>query len=404
MTTLDRHPSPGQYDGSMDFNIVSTILRRRKKWILLGTVIGLVICIAYLLIMPTTYTATARVSIAALGSEPVTQGRSAANLVDMPTERQLASSALTAEGAVEELGEGWKASELRSGLSLSGDPESTVLELSYSANDRLRSIEGADALARAFLVTRSNQVTERAQSMVDNIDEKIAANVAEKNEISQGLATTAVAPSVRIATIDATIAALQQQRATWSDINTWPGEVITPASSNEVKTSPVIWRVIALGLLAGLFLGFVMAALRHAFDGGASHADDIRSLLNVRLLRPQAPYGEVKRWDAAATIAHHGNDDSAPLLVLVDEDNSDAEAAAQALAAAGETRQLDLRVDRATLLRELGGETQAVLVVPPTWKKTELLGLVDDLDGMGTHLVGAIVVDERAGRTTAATR
>ncbi|WIM73069.1 Wzz/FepE/Etk N-terminal domain-containing protein [Corynebacterium suedekumii] len=86
-----------RYDRGLDVSLVSRVLQRRKKWIVLGVVLGIVLSVVYLLLTPTTYTASARVNITALGTEPVPEGRSVSSLVDIPTERQLAASALTAE-------------------------------------------------------------------------------------------------------------------------------------------------------------------------------------------------------------------------------------------------------------------------------------------------------------------
>ncbi|WP_460490597.1 Wzz/FepE/Etk N-terminal domain-containing protein, partial [Corynebacterium nasicanis] len=297
------HAGPEFSDNSLDGSLFATILRRRRKWILLGTVLGLVLSVAYLLLTPPTYTATARVNITALGSEPVPEGRAVSSLVDIPTERQLAASALTTEGAARDLGAGWRASDIGSGLSVSGDPSSSVLGVSYAASDRERAILGADAVARAYLEVRGTLVSERAEAMVESIDERIAQYEQERRELVRSSPAGDVATAVRIDTIDAGVLALQQRRATWSDVSTRAGEIITPASSAEVSTSPVLWRVIALGLLGGLFAGVVMAAVRHRVDRVASHADDVRDLLGVDLLRPQGPYGDTRRWDAAATIA-----------------------------------------------------------------------------------------------------
>lgn len=398
----DRHAMRAENDRSMDINFISRIFRQHKRWIAFGTVLGIVLSLAYLFLAPTKYTATARVSITALGSEPVPEDRALSSLVDVPTERQLASSVLTTEGAARNLGEGWSAPELRDGLTVSGDSSSTVLGLSYSATDRDRAIQGADALATAYLEVRAGLVMERAKDMAEKTDQRIAEYEAELRELIAAGGEDDLAASVRADSIEAGILALQQRRANWSDLDTQAGQVISPARSSEVNVSPVLWRVLLLGLLGGVFLGFVLAAIRYALSRVASHAEDVEELLDVRLLHPQAPVRDLKRWNAAAILAHHEHKERTPLLLLVDENYADARAAADAFTAQGPTTRINLHLDRAELLERLEGVRNAVLIVSPTWKRADLVELVDDLHSMGIHLIGAAVTTEHDRKSAAA--
>ncbi len=385
---------------SLDVSVVSRIVRQRKKWIVLGTVIGIAGSLAYLLITPTSYTATARVSITALGAEPIPEGRSLSSVLDIPTERHLAASALTTEDAAATLGDGWTADELRSGLAVAGDPTSTVLALSYTDTDRARAIEGADALADSYLTVRSDMVAERVDGMRDTITDRLQDYEEELEELrASGLIGTAT--QVRTESVESGIMALQQRLATLGDPAAEAGRVISPAASTPQEESPVLWRVIALGVLAGIVLGLILAGLRHTFDRVAAHPEDIRDILGVRLLRAQAPYGEPERWTAAAALAHHQHDPEQPLLVLTDEGNADALAAAEAIAATGRTLRVDLGRDRADVLADLGADRRAVVIVPPTWAKADLDDLRDDIASMGTELIGALVAEPRATLPTA---
>lgn len=385
-----------RYDRGLDVSLVSRVLQSRKKWIVLGVVLGIVLSVVYLLLTPTTYTASARVNITALGTEPVPEGRSVSSLVDIPTERQLAASALTAEGAAEDLGDGWNAGDLNSGLTVSGDPSSTVLTLSYSDTDRQRAVAGADALARSYLVVRTNLVMERVDTMRQNIDERIAELENELRVLMGAGWAMDTAATVRADTVESEILALQQRRATWGDLTSQAGEVISPAASTDLEVTPVAWRIIALGVLGGLFLGLILAAVRHATDRVASHPDDIQEALGVRVLRPHAPTGDPNRWDTAATLAQHHHSSEHPLLVLTDEDVPDAHAAADALADAGPVTRMNLRMERAELLGDLPVSSQAVVIVPPTWRKNTLAELRNDLDVMGISLIGALVAEPTA--------
>ncbi len=386
-------------DGSIGFSSLVRILRKRSWWLLLGTVLGLVAAGLYLFVIPTTYTGTAQVNITAVSSEPVTEGRAVSSLVDLSTERQLAASSNTAQLAAEYLGEGWTAKELMSGVSVSGDPEGTVLRISYTDIDQQRAIEGADQLAKAYLQVRTSLVLERVASVVNSIDTKIEENERELETLMETTGGYDPASSVRVETLRNDIQALQERRSTWNDISVQAGQVITPASANDVRADPVRWRVLVLGLFGGLFLGVLLVLVRQLVARRPTGPEEIEDLLDVPVWRPVGDVGDQKRWELAAEMVRHANRTPDNLAVLVDWNSTDGRSAASALTETVVAAIIDINNDRAQILRALIGVQSAVLVVPLSWPKKFLTELVKDIESIDVALIGVIVVAPNAKET-----
>ncbi|AKK04817.1 capsular polysaccharide biosynthesis protein [Corynebacterium mustelae] len=386
-----------QEHGSIGFAALLRIVLKRGLWVLVGTVVGLVIAVGYLLVVPTTYTGTAEVNITAVSSEPVTEGRSASSLVDLSTERQLAASSSTAQLAAAYLGDGWTSEMLMEGISVTGDPDGTVLRVAYTDTDQQRAVEGADQLARAYLDVRSSLVIDRIESVVKSIDRQIKESELELERLLQAQDGYNTSVTVRIDTVRLAIQALQQRRTTWNDVSVESGQVITPAKENVVDTNPSKSKILALGLLSGMFLGIVLALVRHVAARRPLEPEDLEELLDAPVWRPIASVGDKTRWDLAAELLRYAKNDDDSLAIIVDWSASDAMAAAAALSQSTVATMIDVNNNRAQVLRELVGVQSAVLVVPLNWHKVDLQQFVTDIEAINVSLIGIIVVDAKKG-------
>lgn len=375
---------------AVDMGFFSRITRQYRAWVILGTVFGVLVSGVYLLVGSPSYTATAQVNVTPATTEPGGEARAPSNLIDMVAEQQIASSALTADRAAEQLGDGWSAHDLREGLEVTGDPSGTVLDISFTADDGNRASIGADGVAHAYLEVRADLAAKPATAMIATIDERIS-NYQEELQGLYELYYPTNADITRMEALQSEIVTLQQRRADWEDLGTQSGTVITPAHSNHIETSPIAWRVLALGLLAGLFLGVLLAALRHLFNRVAAHPADVTALINAPLLQPTAPTHNAKRWASAAILAHHDTDPSAPLTVLVDERSTDAIAAADALAKRETTIRCDLSGERGDVLDTIQQASDVVLIIPPTWQARDLAQLRDEITALGARITAVIL-------------
>lgn len=379
-------------DGAIGISSLIRILRKRVQWIALGIVLGLVGAGAYIFFVPTTYTGTAEVNITAVSAQPLTEGKAASSLVDLSTERQLAASSNTATLAAEYLGAGWNTGQLMQGVTVSGDPDGTVLRISYSDTNEERAIQGADNLAQAYLEVRTSLAKERISNVVSSIDKQIADNERELEGLNQAGAYDS-ASSVRAETLRSDIQSLQERRSTWNDVSVQAGQVITPASANPVRTEPIWWRVVALGFAGGFFLGLILVLIRQAVARRPSGPEEIELLLDSPVWRPVGKVGTPGRWDLAAEQVRHANRQNDSLAILVDWPVADGKAATEALADVIVATIIDTNNERAQILRALSGLSTAVLVVPMNWSKSELTEFVADLESVDVSLLGVIVVE-----------
>jgi hypothetical protein len=379
-------------DGAIGISSLIRILRKRVQWIVLGIVLGLVGAGAYIFFVPTTYTGTAEVNITAVSAQPLTEGKAASSLVDLSTERQLAASSNTATLAAEYLGAGWSTGQLMQGVTVSGDPDGTVLRISYSDTNEERAIQGADNLARAYLEVRTSLAKERISNVVSSIDKQIADNERELEGLNQAGVYDS-ASSVRAETLRSDIQSLQERRSTWNDVSVQAGQVITPASANPVRTEPIWWRVVALGFAGGFFLGLILVLIRQAVARRPSGPEEIELLLDSPVWRPVGKVGTPGRWDLAAEQVRHANRKNDSLAILVDWPVADGKAATEALADVIVATIIDTNNERAQILRALSGLSTAVLVVPMNWSKSELTEFVADLESVDVSLLGVIVVE-----------
>lgn len=379
-------------DGAIGISSLIRILRKRVQWIVLGIVLGLVGAGAYIFFVPTTYTGTAEVNITAVSAQPLTEGKAASSLVDLSTERQLAASSNTATLAAEYLGAGWTTGQLMQGVTVSGDPDGTVLRIAYSDTNEERAIQGADNLARAYLEVRTSLAKERISNVVSSIDKQIADNERELEGLNQAGVYDS-ASSVRAETLRSDIQSLQERRSTWNDVSVQAGQVITPASANPVRTEPIWWRVVALGFAGGFFLGLILVLIRQAVARRPSGPEEIELLLDSPVWRPVGKVGAQGRWDLAAEQVRHANRENDSLAILVDWPVADGQAATEALADVIVATIIDTNNERAQILRALSGLSTAVLVVPMNWSKSELTQFVADLESVDVSLLGVIVVE-----------
>ena len=379
-------------DGSISLSTLLANLRRRVAWIIFGTVTGVVVAAIYLLAVPTTHTAVAEVNITSVSADPVTEGRSTSSVIDLSTEQQLAASSRTAERAAETLGEGWTAAQLMRGITVTADPEGTVLNISYTDEEEQRAIAGADQLAQAYLEVRTSLVVERAQGAFDTIDQQIVATEEELQKLLASGENVTVSGSVREGTLRQAIEALQLRRVNWSALSIQAGQVITPAAAHDVESDPSTAKVLLLGLLSGLFLGVLMALVRHGLARRPAGNEDVEVLLGVPVWRPVGPVGDETRWGLAAEMVRHANRSYDGLAILVDGHSGDGLDAANAVARVARAAIIDINVDPTRVLRALNGLQSAVLVVPLSWRKVDLTQLLVDVEAVGITLIGAIVV------------
>ena len=394
------------------------VLRVRKWWIVFGMIVGIMVGGLYLFLVPTSYTANALVNVTAVTTDPAPSDRAASSLVDMTTELELARSALTAQRAVETLGPGWDPVELAEGATVSGDPSGTIVRISYSDPIEERAIEGADALAVAYLETRTGMVRERARAVGESIDDQLEVLrsqletvIAQMNAAGPGTPAAASAQAQQ-ETIRLGIQSLANRRASLYEIPIAAGEVITPAAQAEVWVAPSKRTVALASLLGGVFLGVALAMIRQWLSRKPANAEEVADLLGIEAWTPDDTVTGPARWASAATIATFTAEGEGPVALVINRASPDSPDVLQAFATAFNVHVpspwtpgtdstmprdnvltiVNLASPRAEVLRSLTGCTQVVVGLSLEWRKEDIANLVGELDEIQRDIVGVLIV------------
>jgi capsular polysaccharide biosynthesis protein len=246
-------------------------VRRQWRVVAAGVVLGLLVSGAYLLFTPREYTATTDVRLNVISSDPFSAAHADSTLLDPATETQIAGSDAVAKAAAEALGDGISAKQLRDGSSISAATGGTVVHVSYTAPTVSAAEQGSDAIAAAYLDYRSTAAKKQITSILGNIQtslttlqSKLADANAAVSAAAPGAATSQASSSRDL--IAAEINSVLSQRGTLQQIDTSGGTLLTAAASNDVTHKPSTGLVLAIGFLAGLVLGLIVAFPVNHFD------------------------------------------------------------------------------------------------------------------------------------------
>ncbi|PDP89200.1 lipopolysaccharide biosynthesis protein [Glycomyces fuscus] len=244
----------------------TALLRRRRRFVGAGVLGGLALAAAAVIGLPAAYTSVSAVQVQPSGMAEFTGERSGrlTGEVNLDTEAQVllsddVSSAVA--GTLAEGGAGPSVEELRERVEVSVPPNSSVLEISYSAGSPEAARAGAQAYADAYLELRR----ERVEGLIDSHLEALRGEQEARYEALAEAAAESPEPGAdaRVEALRAEITELGNGISPLSALaeTVEPGRVITPAGLPERASSPVpaLWLVggAALGLVAGLLAAVV---------------------------------------------------------------------------------------------------------------------------------------------------
>lgn len=242
------------------------VLRRRWYAVAIGASAGIVAGLGFLVLTPTTSTASTSVDLKVVSSDPFNLARPEADLLNRTTEEQTARSPAVIAGVAETLDR--TVADVRSRLEVVVLPDSTVMQLRYTAEVREEAVRAADALAEAFLAVRSatnadrvDRITAAYDRRLDELRQRLA-DTTEREGRAEGAALADIQADQAV--IRTEIDTLLQERSRLTGVDTTGGAVIASASDNRVETAPNRPLVLGTGLLAGLVLGLIAA---FAVDG-----------------------------------------------------------------------------------------------------------------------------------------
>ncbi|MEV4248409.1 Wzz/FepE/Etk N-terminal domain-containing protein [Streptosporangium canum] len=264
----------------------ASLVRRRWPILLFFLAAGLGGGVALLRLTPPAYTATAQVLVSPTGlSEQTNQVTNRQREpLNLDTEVQIAQSAVVATKA---------RAVLRSTpepVDVSVPPNTSVLEISYTATDPRTAAAGAGAYAQAYLANREESATQA-------LDAQLKALLAKLKQVNASLVTVAdTLPGLARGTAERTIA-LQRQNVlsrqvynltirydALRTVPVTPGSVISEAVAPAEPSAPSPPLHLGSGLMIGLLAGVGAAWVRDRLDTRIRTGSDLRRLTGLDVL------------------------------------------------------------------------------------------------------------------------
>lgn len=261
---------------------VVSLVRRRLTILIGATVLGLVLGALAFVTSPETFSATSRVQVKPIASDPL-DPTSDTEVVDIVTEQDLVKSDAVADAVRAELGLEIDNRSLLRKVVVTSKEDSLVLEITYESADAQEAQDGANAFADAYLAERradaERAVADRLATLQQQID---FTRTALEDARASG-------DQAAVSEFQGQLNALNASYATVAAINTADvGRVV-----RRVTTPPeAVLSKMALGKAVGIVGLCVLAGLAVAFavdrsdslGGGRRRIAQILPGVNVRLL------------------------------------------------------------------------------------------------------------------------
>lgn len=312
-------------DAAVDLREYLAVVHARRWNIIIVTLLVVAAAVAFSLIQTPLYTASARVLVDPLPTDP--QSFDPVQAVDLNTQREIATSEPVAALVKDELDRQEPTDELLEKLSVEGLTETRILVVSYTSPDPVEAQALANAFADKYLQYRRQQGLEFFVSQESALQLRLEAATTQLAEVTADLQAAeranddALLPSfesqrnvliTRLGLLQQQLDEIQQQRSA----QTGGGSVIEAALRPEAPSSPNLVRSIALALFLGLVLGIGMAFLRERLDDRVRSRHELEHLTHAPVL---------------ATVPRFKQKDNTPYAVVGREPNGAAAEAFRSL-------------------------------------------------------------------------
>lgn len=266
------------------------VLRRQWRVVAGAAAVGLLAAATFLAIWPGTATATTELNISVISTEPFNTQKSSSGLLDDASEAQIARSFVVASQAAKSLGEGLSASEIRKGADVETTSGTSLVRVSFTADNEEQAVSGADAVAAAYIDYRSEHAKQRIQATLDNLNGRL-----EQLRTQLGTANSSIV-NAALGSVEETQAesdrqqisleleSLLTQKNTLESVDTGGGVVLTPAGENEIETNPRRATTLATGLLAGGVVGILLAFPVNRMDRRLRSGPEVSRLTGAPVL------------------------------------------------------------------------------------------------------------------------
>jgi capsular polysaccharide biosynthesis protein len=252
-----------------------SLVRRRWIWVVACAVAGLMATVGYLGVAQETYASTAKVQVrATVASTSESVGARTNDAINLDTEAQLVTSQPVATRAGKVLGSTLAPGALARRISVTVPPNTTVMNITFTAGTAEAAQAGATAFADSYLESRRQDAqdvldanVERLRNLIEVAREDIQdTSVAITRLNGPGQSTDKAFMVARRSTLSAQLASYNSELAPLEGTEVDAGRVILPAPLPTSPVDPDPMVLLPAGLMAGLVLGLGLAGWRERRD------------------------------------------------------------------------------------------------------------------------------------------
>ncbi|MET0833518.1 MAG: polysaccharide biosynthesis tyrosine autokinase [Actinomycetota bacterium] len=297
---MSAEPAPS---GSVELRDYLRVFRRQLALIVAITLLGAAAAAAYTFRRTPVYESSASVLVRAITTNAFDPGSRVDQQLNMFNQRQLAQSEPVAAVAAKSLKTTATPAQLLEHVNVDVPANSQILRVKYQDTVPLTAQRGADAFAKAYLVSREADARAQATTSQKSLQKDIArfqkqASAAEK-QIADPDADSATrqAAQAKLAAANNRLDQLLSQLSGFQSLDFTPGTVIAAAGLPATPASPNNRLDIGIGLLVGLFLGVVLAFVRDRTDDRLRGREDLAERLDRPVLATIPPLSKRVRQE-----------------------------------------------------------------------------------------------------------
>ena len=297
---MSAEPAPS---GSVELRDYLRVFRRQLALIVAITLLGAAAAAAYTFRRTPVYESSASVLVRAITTNAFDPGSRVDQQLNMFNQRQLAQSEPVAALAAKTIKTTATPAQLLEHVNVDVPANSQILRVRYQDTVPLTAQRGADAFAKAYLVSREADARAQATTSQKSLQKDIArfqkqASAAEK-QIADPDADSATrqAAQAKLAAANNRLDQLLSQLSGFQSLDFTPGTVIAAAGLPATPASPNNRLDIGIGLLVGLFLGVVLAFVRDRTDDRLRGREDLAERLDRPVLATVPPLSKRVRQE-----------------------------------------------------------------------------------------------------------
>jgi putative chain length determinant protein len=255
---------------------------RHKMIVIITIVVCTLIAVAFSFLAPPKYTAKSSVLVNPLVTDPAAGGNANSLKVDISTESRAAGSREVADKAADNLrSEGVDTDskltdKLMNSTKVVPTSQTAVLDIEVSDSNAKRSAQYANAIAKAYLEVRQNNLKETITDSVKKLDTQIK-QLEDEDKNNNGNANSAK------------ISQMRERRNQIQLTSTVGGRVLTEAQPPKKATGLGHRKTALAGVGTGLLLGVLIAYVYDRMMRTVGYSDRLKDLgIPVQTVRPRS--------------------------------------------------------------------------------------------------------------------